>query len=389
MKLTPINQSFSVTYSYGLFFTQKLFDRKNSTFIDIIEPPRQSGGTRVLFVIDQGVLSAHPQLSSQIDAYLGQYKDSLELTEILVLPGGERVKSQSKYVDQIIRAVDKNKICRHSYVVALGGGALIDLVGYAASIAHRGIRLIRIPTTVLSQNDAAVGVKNGVNVLGKKNFIGSFEPPYAVINDSDFLSTLEFRDWIAGIAEAVKVALIKDSQFYEYIKSNAAKLKNRDLKVMQILIHRCAELHMEHIAKGGDPFERGSSRPLDFGHWSAHKLEYMTNYKLRHGEAVAKGMALDLTYAAEIGLIPEETADDVIHVLEEVGFDLRIPVKNDRDLQELFKGIQEFREHLGGELTITLIEGIGLKKNIHEVDLDIMKKSVSVLNAKSKLNPVQ
>ena len=389
MKLTPINQSFSVTYSYGLFFTQKLFDRKNSTFIDVIEPNKQTGRTRVLFVLDQGALNAHPQLSAEIDAYLGQHKDSLELTEILVLPGGEKVKSQSKFVDQIIRAVDKNKICRHSYVVAVGGGALIDLVGYAASIAHRGIRLIRIPTTVLSQNDAAVGVKNGVNVLGKKNFIGSFEPPYAVINDSHFLSTLEFRDWIAGIAEAVKVALIKDSEFYGYIKRNAVKLKNRDLNVMQTLIHRCAELHMEHIAKGGDPFERGSSRPLDFGHWSAHKLEYMTNYKLRHGEAVAKGMALDLTYAAEIGLIPEETADDVIHVLKEIGFDLQIPVKNDSDMQELFKGIEEFREHLGGELTITLIEGIGIKKNVHEVDLDKMKKSVSVLNTKSKLNPVQ
>ena len=389
MKLTPINQSFTVTYAYSLYFTQKIFDRKNTSFKDIIEPRQNGGRTKFLFVLDQGVLNAHPDLRTDIEAYLDHYGDSMELTEILSLPGGERVKGQSKYVDQIIRAVDKNKICRHSYLVAIGGGALIDLVGYAASIAHRGVRLIRIPTTVLSQNDAAVGVKNGVNTLGKKNFIGSFEPPYAVINDSHFLSTLEFRDWIAGIAEAVKVALIKDSAFYEDIKRNAAKLKNRDLNAMQTLIHRCAELHMEHIAKGGDPFERGSSRPLDFGHWSAHKLEYMTNYKLRHGEAVAKGMALDLTYAAEIGLIPEDLADDVIQVLKEIGFDLHIPVKNAADLQELFKGIEEFREHLGGELTITLIEGIGLKKNVHEIDLDKMKKSVSVLNAKSKLNPVQ
>ena len=241
----------------------------------------------------------------------------------------------------------------------------------------------------MSQNDAAVGVKNGVNILGKKNFIGSFEPPYAVINDSHFLTTLELRDWISGIAEAMKVALIKDRVFYEFIKSNASKLKKRDIEAMQLLIHRCAELHMDHIAKGGDPFERGSSRPLDFGHWSAHKLEHMTDFSLRHGEAVAKGMALDLTYAAEIGLISDQLADEIIHVLKEIGFDLHIPVKNESDLQELFKGIEEFREHLGGELTITLIEGLGLKKDVHEIDLDKMKKSVSVLNAKSKLKPVQ
>ena len=389
MNLTPIKHSFSVNYSYGLFFTQTVFRKDNTTFIDVLGQQKRSAKTKFLFVLDKGVVKTHPRLKSEIGEYFDFHSDTLELTELLELPGGEEVKSHTKYVDQIIEAVDKNKICRHSYVVAIGGGALIDLVGYASSIAHRGVRLIRIPTTVLSQNDAAVGVKNGVNVQGKKNFVGSFDPPYAVINDSDFLTTLDIRDWIAGIAEAIKVALIKDQEFYQYIKANAVKLRNRDLKIMEFLIHRCAELHMRHIAEGGDPFERGSSRPLDFGHWSAHKLEHMTNYELRHGEAVAKGMALDLSYAAEIGLITEELADEVIQLLKEIGFDLHIPVNNAADLGQLFKGIEEFREHLGGELTITLIEGIGLKKDVHQIDLDKMKKSVTALNKKAKLNPVQ
>ena len=389
MNLTPIKHSFSVNYSYGLFFTQTVFHKDNTTFKEVLGQQKRSGRTKFLFVLDKGVVKAHPQLKSDIRKYFDHYADTLELTQVLELPGGEQVKSHSKYVDQIIEAVDKNKICRHSYVVAIGGGALVDLVGYASSIAHRGVRLIRIPTTVLSQNDAAVGVKNGVNVQGKKNFVGSFDPPYAVINDSNFLITLDIRDWIAGIAEAIKVALIKDKEFYHYIKANADKLRNRDLKTMEFLIHRCAELHMQHIAEGGDPFERGSSRPLDFGHWSAHKLEHMTNYELRHGEAVAKGMALDLSYAAEIGLITEDLADEVIQLLKEIGFDLNIPLKNATELQELFKGIEEFREHLGGELTITLIEGIGLKKDVHQIDLDKMKKSVTSLNKKAKLNPVQ
>ena len=389
MKSKTIKNSFSVTYTYRVYFTENIFHGENSTFSDLIGEERGRRKVKLLFVVDKGVLNEHKQLSNEIRAYCDQNSELLNLTEILVLPGGESVKNDKKYVDQIIEAIDRNKICRHSYVVAVGGGALIDLAGYAASIAHRGVRLIRIPTTVLSQNDAAVGVKNGVNILGKKNFIGSFDTPYAVINDSHFLTTLDQRDWIAGIAEAIKVALIKDRDFYDFIKSNSLALKERDMKAMQILIHRCAELHIQHIADGGDPFERGSSRPLDFGHWSAHKLEKMTDYDLRHGEAVAKGMALDLTYSAEIGLIPMDLADEIIDVLKEVGFDLHIPVKSAADRRELFKGIEEFREHLGGELTITLLEDIGYKKDIHEIDLDKMEKSVSLLNTKAKLNPVQ
>ncbi|MGI9547911.1 MAG: 3-dehydroquinate synthase, partial [Flavobacteriaceae bacterium] len=315
------------------------------------------------------------------------YKDELEFTQTISLPGGETVKNDSHYIDEVLGAINKYKICKHSYVIALGGGALIDLAGYAASIAHRGVRLIRIPTTVLSQNDAAVGVKNGVNIFGKKNFIGTFEPPQAVINDSQFLSTLEDRDWIAGIAEAVKVALIKDKDFLYYIKNHVEELRARNMKIMSSLIYRCAELHMQHIAEGGDPFEKGSSRPLDFGHWSAHKLENMTNYGIRHGEAVAKGMALDLIYASEIGLLPSERAFEIIDMLQEIGFDLHIPVANETQVENLLQGIEEFREHLGGQLTITLIEAIGRKKDVHEIDLNIMKKSISILNAKVKLNP--
>jgi 3-dehydroquinate synthase len=269
--------------------------------------------------------------------------------------------------------------------VAIGGGALIDLAGYAASIAHRGVRLIRIPTTVLAQNDAAVGVKNGVNILGKKNFIGCFEPPHAVINDRHFLSTLDKRDWIAGIAEAVKVALIKDKSFYDYISEHVDDLKNRDGSAMQYLIYRCAELHMEHISKGGDPFEKGSSRPLDFGHWSAHKLEKMTGFELRHGEAVAKGMALDLIYASKIGMISDTLADEIIDLLIKIGFDLEIDVNNQAQTEELLSGIQEFREHLGGRLTITLIEGIGIKKDVHEIDIDKMKAALIELNHRIKI----
>lgn len=389
MKRKPITHSFKVTYTYGLHFSVNIFKLENTLFKDIVASARKNEPIKLLFVVDDGVLKSHPHLEESIIEYCHSYKDQLEITQLISLPGGEKVKNDESYLNLILHAIEHQKICRHSFVVAIGGGALIDLTGYVAAIAHRGVGLIRVPTTVLAQNDAAVGVKNGVNVLGKKNFIGTFAPPFAVINDSNFLVTLEDRDWIAGIAEAVKVSLIKDKHFYQFVKKNTHELKNRDIGVMNQLIYRCAELHMQHIAEGGDPFESGSSRPLDFGHWAAHKLEYMTNYTLRHGEAVAKGMALDLTYATQIGMISNELCDEIIDVLQDLGFDLQIPVKNEAQIRQLLRGIEDFREHLGGKLTITLIDGIGNKKDVHDINESAMRKAITVLNAKSTLKPAQ
>ena len=230
-------------------------------------------------------------------------------------------------------------------VAVIGGGAVIDMVGYACAIAHRGVKLLRIPTTVLAQNDSGVGVKNSINYFGKKNFLGTFALPYAIINDSMFLESLDQRDWISGIAEAIKVALIKDKSFYEIIEKLSEKLQNRDMESMQYVIYKCAELHMEHITQGGDPFENGSSRPLDFGHWAAHKMEHMTNYSIRHGEAVAVGMAIDLVYAQKIGLIDQDTLDAILNVIESVGFNLKLPI-SEHQIDELINGIEEFREHI-------------------------------------------
>lgn len=386
MQLKPIEQSFAVNFKYSLHFTSGLFEGNNELFIEVIRSYKPNEKVKLLFVIDDGVLKNHPELSESIKEYCLRHNNQLQFTECLVTPGGEKSKNNHENVDRIIAAINDNSICRHSFVVVIGGGAVIDMAGYAASVAHRGVKLIRIPTTVLSQNDAAIGVKNGINAYNKKNFIGTFAPPYAILNDSKFLTSLEQRDWIAGVAEAIKVALIKDEIFYNTIRENAIRLKERDMDAMLSTIYRCAEMHMEHIATGGDPFESGSSRPLDFGHWSAHKLEQMSNYSLRHGEAVAKGIALDLTYSRIMGLISPEILDEILAVMTEIGFDLSIPVSGDKEIQELLKGIQEFREHLGGELTITLIIGIGKKIDVHQIDMEIMKNAVNSLNNKYKIN---
>lgn len=374
----PIQQNFEVSYSYKLYSTEHVFSQSNTLLADILHS--ESALARVLFVLDSSVASHHPELEQEIIDYCAADIKLKLVCRPIIVPGGEQVKNDDQQVRNILEAIEREKICRHSFIIAVGGGAVIDMVGYAAAIAHRGVRLVRIPTTVLSQNDAAVGVKNSINAFGKKNFIGTFSPPYAIINDKQFLKTLDNRDWISGIAEAVKVSLIKDFAFYEYIKSNALALNQRKIDVMEYLIYRCAQLHIEHIASG-DPFESGSSRPLDFGHWAAHKLERMTNYRLRHGEAVAKGMAIDLVYASLQGFISVKDRDDILHVLRTIGFDLEVSVCSQAEMDELLLGIEEFREHLGGQLTITLLSGIGNKKNVHDIDKPVMERAIRMLNS--------
>lgn len=388
MNFKPIAQSFSVAYEYKLYVTQHLFDTGNPLFKNVLEGYKKAGSVKLLFIIDDGVSKNHPNLVQAIKAYCDAYPLQLQHAGSIIVLGGEQSKNDYGSVEKVLAGINDEHVDRHSFVVAIGGGAVIDMVGYAAAIAHRGVKLIRIPTTVLSQNDSAVGVKNSINTFGKKNFLGTFAPPYAIINDTDFLLTLEQRDWISGIAEAIKVALIKDEVFFEYIETNAKKLRERDMEAQQYTIYKCAEMHMQHIAQGGDPFEGGSSRPLDFGHWAAHKLEQMTNYSLRHGEAVAKGIALDVTYAQLKGLISVETLKRILAMMSEIGFDLEIPVSTEQEMTSLLTGIEEFREHLGGELCITLISGIGKKHDVNEIDLNLMKRAVAVLNDSCKLNLV-
>lgn len=379
--MNQLHQSFSVQFTYSVNFTDGLFETHNTLLADFLAgQSTQDNRKKLLFVLDKGVLAHFPDLPDQIRSYFA-FQSNVELIDdILSVTGGEEAKNNPALVERIVDAVDRYGIDRHSYVIGLGGGSVLDLVGYAAAISHRGIRHIRIPTTVLAQNDSGIGVKNGVNYRGKKNFLGTFAPPVAVFNDFRFLRTLDDRDWRAGMSEAVKVALIKDPAFFEWLEANSAALAHRDSGAMQYLIHRCAELHLNHIA-GGDPFEQGSSRPLDFGHWSAHKLEYLTNFELRHGEAVAIGMALDCQYAHLLGLLSETDLNRILNLLQTLGFDLYHPAL-DRDKGEgILRGLSEFREHLGGLLTILLLTGIGQGIEVHEMDEELVRQAIQKLSS--------
>ena len=353
---------FSVPFAFPLHFTTGVFAPGNRVFVDTLSRLEPARRHRALVVIDGGVAATNPSLVDDIERYAAAHAGAIELVaRPVIVPGGEAVKNDLAHPLALLQKINDVGLDRQSFVAVVGGGAVLDMVSFAAAIAHRGIRVLRLPTTVLAQADSGVGVKNSVNLFGKKNFIGTFVPTFAVINDLQFLESLGRRDRVCGIVEAVKVAVLKDAAFFEDVAANAGRVA-ADSGILARVIRRSAELHLQHICGNGDPFELGSARPLDFGHWAAHKLEAITNHRVRHGEAVAIGMALDLTYSARQGYLDTAVATRIMRVLEAIGFQLWDDALEGRDREGrlvLLAGLREFREHLGGELHITLLRGIG------------------------------
>lgn len=377
--MSYLQQTFSVKFEYKIYFTASLFDVENDTLARFFAERPGEGLQKIYFIIDEGAANAHPTLIDNIQIYFSQHQQIKLIPDFMLVPGGEASKNDAGLFDRIVKAVDTYGIDRHSYLAAIGGGAVLDLAGYAAAVSHRGIKHIRIPTTVLSQNDSGIGVKNGINYKGKKNFLGTFAPPVAVFNDERFLDTLSDRDYRSGISEAIKVALIKDPEFFFWIEANTEALANREVKSMNELIIRCAKLHLDHIA-GADPFETGSARPLDFGHWSAHKQEQLSNFTVLHGEAVAMGIALDSTYSFLTGLLTAEKLQRILNVLVKLSFAITDSFIQINDTQSpILKGLTEFQEHLGGKLTITLLTDLGSGKEVHEMDHHLLIKASEYL----------
>ncbi len=376
------SQKFSVEFDYDVHFTRSTFDEANEMFLDVLDRRGEGRRHRILVCVDSGVLETHPDLPRKIKDYCHAHQEKVELVGTETVPGGEEAKVDWKIVEDLMIALGNNHMDRQSYVVAIGGGSVLDMVGFVAALVHRGLRLIRFPTTVLAQNDAGVGVKNGMNEHGQKNFMGTFAPPFAVINDFDFLPTLNQDHWLGGVSEAFKVAIIKDKKFFDFLCGSAHAIAQREQGPMEELIRRCAILHLQHIAGNGDPFEMGTARPLDFGHWSAHKLELLSNYEIGHGAAVAAGIALDSYYAKKKNLISADELKRILDGISNCGLKVWYPEmaqRNDSGELAILQGLKEFQEHLGGRLTITLPEGIGKKVEVHHMDYDLIEEGLFYL----------
>lgn len=367
-----------LTFKHRIVFSRDVFGDGLSDLAGLFADAE--GEKRGLILIEESVARAWPGLEPV--AREGLRSIGFEIAGLAVLPGGERVKADDALAREVWRLIDAAHLDRHSYLFAIGGGAFLDAAGFAAATAHRGMRLVRVPTTSLAQCDSGVGVKCAINAYGKKNWIGSFAVPYAVINDFAFLHSLDSVTCRAGLIEAVKVALVKDREFFEWIEAHIAGLAAVDAPLVESCIERSAMLHARHIAEGGDAFESGNSRPLDFGHWAAHKLESLTGGDLSHAPAVAIGLALDVLYSAEVGLILPSLAERVLAVVSGLGlatFHAALNLRDARGHRIVLDGLEEFREHLGGSLNIMMLGGIGRGVDVYELDTEAMGRCIDSL----------
>lgn len=381
--MSVLEPSFSVPFSFPVVFTRGLWQPDSQLFAELVgrlEPSRQH---RLLVAIDDGLAASTPSLIPGITDYVAAHAGQLALVAPPVLvPGGEVSKNDLVHTLRLLELINTHGIDRQSFIVAIGGGAALDTISFAAATGHRGIRVIRIPSTVLAQCDSGVAVKNGLNMFGKKNFVGTFAPPFAVINDLDLLKTLSRRDRIAGVSEIIKVALLKDAGLFAAIETLAPRLAAGHLDALEEVIRPSLDWHMRHICTTGDPFEMGSARPLDFGHWAAHKLESITGHRIRHGEAVAVGMTLDIRYAVLAGFLPANIAARINAVIAATGlptWDDAVQHRNASGELSLIEGLREFREHLGGELHITMLRDIQSPFEVTEMDLALVTQAITDL----------
>jgi 3-dehydroquinate synthase len=377
-------QRFSVDFEYPVVFCRGALSAAEPTLAWCISRREPERRHPVFAVLDAGLVAARPALAQEVERYVAAYAQQLELVAApLTVPGGEAVKNDPALIADLLARLAEARLDKQGTLLIIGGGAVLDAAGYAGSTTHRGVRVVRMPTTVLSQNDAGVGVKTSVNAFGAKNFLGTFAPPFAVVNDIELLATLPLRDVRAGLAEAVKVALIRDVSFFDWLEQNAPALREGDRALLEVAVRRCAELHLRHIATGGDPFERGSARPLDYGHWAAHKLETLTHHGLRHGEAVSIGMALDACYAVAKGMLAPAAQNRLFNLLTALGLPTFDPmlVAEAQGKSIILEGLREFREHLGGALCVTLLTDIGSGIEVRDMDPELIRSSIAWLQS--------
>lgn len=374
-----LDREVALSFAHRVRFTRDAFDPANPALREAFAEDPEIATRRAVALIDDGLARAtEGEIANRLRAAFDAGGRAMpQLVEVVVVPGGETAKESHEIPDIVLQLVNHHRICRKSFVIAIGGGAMLDAVGYGAAIAHRGVRLVRIPSTVLAQDDAAMGVKNGINRFGKKNFVGAFAVPYAVLCDERLLETLPDAVYLSGFSEVVKIALLKDPALFARLERDAARIAARDADASRHAIRRSAELHLAHIVEGGDPFEANEARPLDFGHWAAHRLESMSSFAISHGDAVALGLLLDCRYSNLKGWLSDADHARIRATIAALGLPTRHPLLADH--AALLAGADEFREHLGGRLTVTMLRGIGAGFEVHELDHALVARAATEL----------
>ncbi|MCZ6525189.1 MAG: 3-dehydroquinate synthase [Gammaproteobacteria bacterium] len=289
-----------------------------------------------------------------------------------VIPDGESYKTLAVMHD-IITQLLKQKFSRDCCLIALGGGVVGDITGFAAACYQRGVRIIQVPTTLLSQVDSSVGGKTAVNHELGKNMIGAFHQPVAVMTDIEVLTSLPDRELKAGLAEVIKYGIIRDSNFFAWLESNIAKLLSRDSSCLAYAIERSCINKAEVVAE--DELEDGVRAILNLGHTFGHAIETGLNYKVwLHGEAVSMGMLMAADLSNRLGMLGKENVDRIRSLLEHAGLPVVLPDSLDVErLRELMSVDKKVRN---GKLFLVLLKGIGHAVVTDEAPEDALKETL-------------
>lgn len=289
--------------------------------------------------------------------YLQDLVNGLEADfEVLsvVLPDGEQYKTQ-QYIDQIYDALMNNHCSRDVTLIALGGGVIGDMTGFAAASFMRGVNFIQIPTTLLSQVDSSVGGKTGINHPKGKNMIGAFWQPQMVLADMHTLTTLPQRELSAGMAEVIKYALIMDADFLTWLEDNMSALMSLDKVALAEAVARCCQYKADIVAQ--DERESGKRALLNFGHTFGHVIETHEGYgKWLHGEAVAAGMVQAAQLSQQMGWISEQDVQRISEVLQAAHLPIKPPAI---DTQTALGLMQHDKKVKSGQVRLILLKSVG------------------------------
>jgi 3-dehydroquinate synthase len=305
-------------------------------------------GRRAALVTNETVA---PLYADRLEAALARAGASVQR---IVIPDGEAHKNW-EVLDRIYAALLEAQADRRTIVVALGGGVVGDMAGFAAATYQRGVPHLQVPTTLLAQVDSSVGGKTAINHALGKNMVGAFHQPSAVVADTSTLVTLPAREYAAGLAEVIKYGAIHDLAFFAWIEANASALHARDPAALAHAIRRSCEIKAEIVA--ADERETGARALLNFGHTFGHAIESAAGYGTwLHGEAVATGMALAARYSARAARIPQADAERLVALLAKVG----LPVSPPRfALETWLEYMGRDKKNEGGRITLVLLDRLG------------------------------
>jgi len=328
------------------------------------------GNRMVAMITDETVDTLHAE---RINQWLSAHVSKLQK---IVLPPGESSKSLSTAC-HLLDWLAQSDIRRRDIIVAVGGGAIIDTAGWVASIYMRGISYLNVPTTLLAQVDAAIGGKVAVNHDTAKNLIGSFYAPDAVVSCTDWLSTLDSRQFRSGLAEAIKMAVISSGQLLAFIEQHLESLAALDSRCLQSLVHAASVIKCVLVER--DPYEVDLRRTLNFGHTVGHAVETVTGYgPVLHGEAVAYGMAVAIRVARARGVLAPSVAERIVAILRSVGLPVALgDLPAVPEEEDVIRALEKVRQVRDGSLRFVLPTGIGSALIVDDVGDDEIRSALA------------